>query len=108
MLRASSREVGVWLAGERHWECPNCDVTDVTHRGEANRMHTCRGLFGLTTPMVTAGTRCKVTAHEREDYVASEIVQVDGRGRPVMNVITTREDGQDCTVYVPLATAQAD
>ena len=68
-------------------------------------MHICRGLRGLEVPMVPAGTRCKVEAHDREDYVAGDWVQTDADGRPVMNVVTTRDDGQDCTVYAPCATA---
>jgi hypothetical protein len=56
--------------------------------------------------MVPAGTRCKVEAVEREDYINGDLVQVDGRGRPVMSVITTRDDGQDCTVYAPTALAR--
>lgn len=93
--------VVILKAREQRWECPNCVETAVT-TGEANRFHTCRGLAGLTAPMVPAGTRCKVEAHEREDYVGREDVQYDGEGRPVMNVITTRDDGSnDCAVFAP-------
>jgi hypothetical protein len=66
-------------------------------------MHTCRGLAGLTAPMVPAGTRCKVEVAEREDYIAGEDVQRDGDGRPVMNVRVTRDDGEDLAVYAPTA-----
>jgi len=96
---------------EQRWECPNCDLTDVTHipAGQvASRMHSCAGMAGLTAPMVPAGTRCKVEATEREDFIAGEQVQLDGNGRPVMNLITTRDDGQDCTVYAPTAIATAE
>jgi hypothetical protein len=55
--------------------------------------------------MVPAGTRCKVEAVERGDWVGKERVQLDGEGRPVMSVVTTRDDGQDCTVLAPSATA---
>jgi hypothetical protein len=55
--------------------------------------------------MVPAGTSCKVEAVERGDYVGRETVQTDGEGRPVQSVVTTRDDGQDCTVYAPTATA---
>lgn len=92
----------------RRWECPNCDHTDVTREALPHtRMHPCRGLRGLTVPMVEAGTRCKIEAVERGDYIGDDIVQVDGDGRPVMSVLTTRDDGQDCTVYAPAATASA-
>jgi len=29
-------------------------------------------------------------------------------GRPVMNVTTIRDDGQDCTVFAPTATARIE
>lgn len=91
---------------ERRWECPNCEHTDRTFEAEPHsRFHFCRGLRGLTAPMVPAGTRCKVEAHERGDYVGDELVQVDGAGRPVMSVVTTRDDGTDCAVFAPCATA---
>jgi hypothetical protein len=54
--------------------------------------------------MIPAGIACKVEAVEREDYVGSDIPQVDGEGRPVMALVTTRDDGQDCTVLAPTAT----
>lgn len=92
------------LANEVRWECPNCSVTDVTHEAEPHtRFHGCRGLRGLTAPMVQAGTRCKVEAVERGDWVGKELVQVDGNGRPVMAVVTTRDEGLDCAVLAPCA-----
>ena len=93
------------LTREHRWECPNCTVTDVTHEVQPHtRFHPCRGLRGLSAPMVPAGTRCKVEALEREDYVRGELVQTDGEGRPVMSVQTTRDDGTDLAVYAPTAT----
>lgn len=100
---------GVLLAVEHRWECPNCTATDVTHEPRPHsRFHSCRGLKGLTAPFVPAGTRAKVEAQEREDYVGRELVSTDGEGRPVMSVITTRDTGQDCTVYAPCATATSE
>lgn len=94
---------------EQRWSCPNCSATDVTHEAHPHtRMHACRGLKGLTAPMVPAGTRCKVEAVEREDYVGSELVQTDGEGRPVMAVLTTRDDGTDLAVLAPCATANSE
>lgn len=91
------------LAFERHWSCPNCDLTDVTRRAdEHSRFHACPGLKGLTAPMVPAGTRAKVEARVREDYLNGDIVDRDDDGRPIMSVITTRDEGEDCTVYAPL------
>jgi hypothetical protein len=93
---------------ERRWTCPNCPVTDVTREPRPHtRFHTCRGLKGLTAPLVPAGTRCKVEAVERGDWVGKEMVQTDGEGRPIMAVVTTRDDGQDCAVLAPCARADA-
>lgn len=95
------------LVSSRNWECPNCDETAVTGN-VPNRFHRCKGMCGLVTPMVPAGTRAKIEAREREDYVGKELVQTDGEARPVMSVVTTRDDGQDCTVYAPTASARAE
>ena len=93
------------LTAERRWECPNCDLTDRTFESAPHtRFHTCPGLAGLTAPMVPAGTRCKVEANAREDYVGAAEVQYDANRRPVMNVEVTRDDGTDLTVYAPCAT----
>lgn len=92
------------LNNEQRWECPNCDLKDVTHEAQPHtRFHACRGLKGLTAPFVPAGTRCKVEAKEREDYIGSEEVTYDGDNRPIMRVETTREDGSDVAVFAPLA-----
>jgi len=52
-----------------------------------------------------------VEAREREDYVNGEVVQtvdVDGKARPIMSIVTTRDDGQDCTVLAPQARATSE
>lgn len=91
---------------QRHWECPNCPHTHVTRiAGPHTPFHPCPGLKGLTAPMIPAGTRAKVEALEREDYVGDEIVHTDADGRPVMSVRTTRDDGTDLAVLAPCATA---
>lgn len=100
----------VLLAPEQRWSCPNCTFEDVTHLpvdAVASRFHSCAGLKGLTAPMVPAGTRCKVEAVERQDYTNGDLVTVDGEGRPVMAVETTRDDGNDVAVFAPCATAEA-
>ena len=92
----------------RRWTCPNCTVEDVTTDPRPHtRFHTCAGLRGLTAPMVQAGVRAKVEAREREDYIGSETVQLH-EGRPVMSIVTTRDDGQDAVVFAPVATARGD
>jgi hypothetical protein len=94
------------LTREQFWECPNCPQVDRTVDVRANPFHRCGGLAGLTAPLVPAGTRCKVTAHEREDFIGRELVQltdIDGKARPIAQVRTERDDGQDCVVFAPTA-----
>lgn len=108
-MSATLRGGVVLTPPEQRWECPNCDLTQVTHQAQPHtRFHRCRGLRGLTAPMVPAGTRCKVEAIERADHVGRELVQYDGEGLPVMAVVTTRDDGQDCAVLAPCARWETD
>jgi hypothetical protein len=94
------------LAREQRWECPSCDLQQVTHRADVHtEFHHCAGLAGLWAPMVAAGTRAEHRAVEREDYIGAERVQVDGNGRPVMSVVTVTDDRQDCTIYAPASVA---
>jgi hypothetical protein len=87
------------------WECPACLLQDETREARPHtRMHACAGLGGLTVPMVPAGTSAVHRLVEREDYIGRESVQLH-EGRPVMSVTTTRDDGEDCTVFAPTATA---
>jgi hypothetical protein len=87
-----------------HWVCPNCPVEAVTAGDTPNRYHECRGLAGITAPMIPAGSLARVRAVVREDYVGAEIVQYDGNGRPIGAVVTERPDGSnDCAVLAPTA-----
>lgn len=89
------------------WVCPNCNVTDQTYESRPHsQMHPCAGLHGIIAPLVQAGMKCKVEAHQREDFIGGEIVRTDDRGRPIMSVTTTREDGEDCMVFAPTASAR--
>ncbi len=93
------------LAPEQRWECPACDLRQLTCRGDVHtEFHHCAGMAGLWVPMVPAGDRAEHRLVEREDYIGDERVQLY-EGRPVMSVVTTRDDGQDCTIYAPTATA---
>lgn len=93
------------LTPERRWECPNCTEVTVTHEARPHTpFHPCRGLSGLAAPFVAAGTKAKVEAVERGDYVGREQVQTDSDGRPIMAVVTTTDDRQDCAVFAPTAT----
>lgn len=92
------------LRREQRWRCPSCELEDVTFEARPHtRMHYCKGLRGLTFPMVPAGVRCKVEAVERGDYIGKELVQTDATGRPVMAVVTTRDTGVDVAVFAPTA-----
>jgi len=56
--------------------------------------------------MIPVGVKATVTVREREDYVGEEVVRLDPeRKRPVMSIVTTREDGtNDAIVFAPTAT----
>jgi len=92
---------------ERRWECSRCPAVARTVDGKTP-MHPCPGMAGLLVPLTPEGVRCELRAVEREDYVGRELVQTDGNGRPVMAVRTLRDDGEDCTVYAPTATASLE
>ncbi len=95
------------LSRVREYYCPSCHMTEhaeVPLRGM--RMHTCPKMGYLTTPLLPVGVKAKHERHEREDYIGHEKVRLDADGRPVMSITTTRDDGQDCTVFAPTATAR--
>lgn len=88
---------------QKRWECANqCGSTARTGDGKTP-MHPCKNMAGLMTPLVPEGIAAKVEAVERQDFIGREQVQTDANGRPVMAVVTTRDDGQDCTVFAPTA-----
>ena len=90
------------------WYCPNCDVTDVTPPlpAGASRYHPCSGLHGLNAPLIRAGLRVKVEAEERQDYLNGDQQARGDDGRVYMAVRTTRDDGDDVTVFAGLAHAE--
>lgn len=87
------------------WYCPQCGQEDVTHEVRPHsRFHICPRLRFLSAPMLPKGTDGKVEVREREDYVGTEKVQLDPElGRPVMSLVTTRDEGQDTMVFAPMA-----
>ena len=93
----------------RHWHCPECKLTDATKdNGVGTRYHQCPRLRGLSVPMLLAGVNAKIVLHEREDYIGDEVVQLDPeRKRPVMSIVTERDNGQDVVVLAPTATARS-
>lgn len=84
-----------------NWHCPNCGLTETT-KPLPNRFHVCPKLHGLTAPMLSG--RGKVEVREREDYVSNEKVFVAPNGRPIMSIVTTRDNGQDTMVFAPTST----
>jgi len=94
------------LRASQFWECPNCTATHVTHEPRPHLpFHKCPGLYGLESPYIPAGRPGKIEAIEREDYVGNELVQVDGRGRPIAAVRATQDDHDDVAVFAPVARA---
>ena len=92
---------------EHRWECLSCPRQDITREVRPHtRMHDCPGMAGMSVPMVPAGTRGENRAVEREDYIGSDLVRLDGHGRPVMAIQTIREDGEDAVVFAPTATTR--
>ena len=95
------------LAPEHHWRCPECLREKVTRRAEPHSpLHQCPKLHGAWAPFVLDGVHARLETVERGDYVGSDLVTVDGNGRPVMSVVTRRDDGEDCTIFAPCATAK--
>lgn len=94
----------VLLRSGQRWVCPNCPAEGLTLEPNPRvPFHTCPGVAGLQAPLIRAGIRAKVERVEREDYVGHEQVQRDANGRPVMSLVTTRDDGQDVVVFAPTA-----
>lgn len=84
------------------WSCPNCKQTDITHEARPHtRFHACAGLHGLAAPMVAAGSKVRVRAVEREDYIGTE------KAGRFMAVVTDRPDGSnDVAVFAAPAQGQ--
>lgn len=89
------------------WGCPNCTLKALSYNHDTPG-HFCRGFRGLYLIMIPEGMRAEHKAIEREDYIRDDIVQYDSESRPVMAVLTKRDDGEDCTVYAPLAKGVTD
>ncbi len=98
------------IAAITEWVCPQCGKTDQTREAKPHtRMHPCPKLRFLSTPMVRKGTAAKIELIERQDYVGKDRVQLDPeKRRPVMAMVTTRDNGNDVRVFAPTATAATD
>lgn len=89
------------------WYCPRgCGQEAVTREARPHtKFHVCPKARGLEAPMLPVGVKGKVELKEREDYIGTEMVQLDPeRGRPVQSIVTTRDDGIDCAMFMPAAT----
>lgn len=90
----------------QEWYCPHC--TEAARTVDAAiPMHRCVSTKGLLTPLIREGTTAKIEVVERQDYIGKEKAQSDADGRPIMSVVTTRDEGQDCVVFPAAATASA-
>lgn len=78
--------------------------TKVPIGGGAATMHACRAFSGLDVPLVPEGIAYEGRAVDRGDYVNGEKVQVHD-DRPVMAYEIVRDEGTDCAVYAPCASA---
>lgn len=93
------------------WYCPNCGTRArlPIPKPSQTHFHTCPKLRGLSAPLIAAGLAAKVELREREDYIGNETVRLDPeRKRPVMSIVTTRDNGQDVAVFAPTATAKGN
>lgn len=79
------------------------DDVDAPIGGGAAVLHVCAALGGIVAPLVDERLDCKISTVERGDYIGDEIVQLDTDGRPIMAVVTTRNDGEDRVVLAPQA-----
>lgn len=90
------------------WICPNCGKEDQTREVRPHsRFHICPKMGMLSAPMLPKGQAAKVVAVEREDYVGTEKVRLNAEGRPIMSIVTVRDNGQDAVVFAPTATGRA-
>lgn len=93
-------------AAVSRYECKTCNRRFETREPRTRvPMHPCAGRAGILTPMVLEGGSVKIETVERQDYVGKDVVTRDDNNRPIMAVVTTRDNGQDCTVFAPCASA---
>jgi hypothetical protein len=93
----------VLLTVWQDWECPNCHRSERTGGlpPNASRFHPCPSLHGLISPLVRAGTDCKVVAHQRADYLGKEHQRAGDDGKPYMAVETVHADGRNDIAVFP-------
>lgn len=90
------------LKNEKHWECPECGVQNVTHEARPHtQFHACSKLKGAWAPLIEAGIKAHLVVNEREDYIGTDIPQTDEDGKVIKSITTIREDGEDCHILAP-------
>jgi hypothetical protein len=96
------------LRAFQDWYCPNCPQEARTRPlpPGASQYHQCPGLHGLSAPLIRAGTRCAVTAEERQDYLNGDLQATGDDGKAYMAVRTTYADHEDLLVNAGLARAE--
>lgn|ERR1700712_4744547 len=90
----------------KDWECARGCGSRARTVDSKLPHHPCKAMNGLMVPLILAGTKAKVEAIERQDYVGKELVQTDSEGNVIMATVVTRDEGQDRTVYAPCAVAE--
>lgn len=87
------------------WQCSACNTREGTEIDPPfSPMHACKGMAGMSVPLVRVAGRVHLKAIEREDYIGNETVQYDGNGRPIMAIVQEYADGHtDATIYAPTA-----
>ena len=89
------------------WYCPSCHREDRTKiAAPHSHYHQCSKLRGAWVPFVEEGIKAGIKVNRRGDYVGTDLVTTDGEGNPVMSVTTERNDGEDCAIFAPCATAK--
>jgi hypothetical protein len=94
------------FVGDGAWHCPACSRELYAPGRKGIPHHPCPKLGGLMAPMVPAGQRAGLKVIVREDYSHGQILQVDDEGKAAMAIVVTRDDGEDCSVLAPVATAR--
>lgn len=93
----------------QHWECQHslCTAWATTYNTQVPH-HPCRYTGGLLTPLVRVNSTDHIRLVEREDYIGGETVTAWHDRTPVQAVQRVRDDGVDCSVFAPTATASTD
>lgn len=105
--RSAAHDATILTPPVREWRCPNCGREHRTQKpGPHTPLHQCPRLRGVWAPFLEEHVHGRLEVVERGDYVGKDIPQVDGEGRPVAQIVTHRDNGQDCTILAPAINAR--